>query len=136
MNFAIFHLLANTIEYGEEEYKENNYYLFLLRLKSNELNDLIFYSTEKNLNKKKLPMEESPIKKICLSLTLTGAGEASTWQFNCTSDPRGAPNNWLGARTEGAKCTLNDTRFETAGGTSFDAWNNTIKNGECYMMLN
>lgn len=32
----------------------------------------------------------------------TGAGDASTWQFNDTSDPSGAPNNWLGARTEGA----------------------------------
>lgn len=32
----------------------------------------------------------------------TGAGEASTWQFSCTSDPNGAPNNWLGARTDGA----------------------------------
>lgn len=30
---------------------------------------------------------------ILFILTLTGAGDASTWQFNCTSDPRGAPNN-------------------------------------------
>lgn len=32
----------------------------------------------------------------------TGVGDASTWHSNCTSEPNGAPNNWLGARTEGA----------------------------------
>lgn len=32
----------------------------------------------------------------------TGAGDASTWQFNWTSEPNGAPSNWLGARTDGA----------------------------------
>lgn len=57
----------------------------------------------------------------------TGAGEASTWQFNCTSDPSGAPNSWLGALTDGEKCTERETRFETAGGTSFDAMNEIQK---------
>lgn len=37
----------------------------------------------------------------------TGAGDASTWHSNWTSDPRGAPSNCDGARTDGATKNLN-----------------------------
>lgn len=32
----------------------------------------------------------------------TGDGDASTWHSSWTSEPSGAPSNWLGARTVGA----------------------------------